>query len=307
MRLSYMAGPEDEGRKIYNVLKGQMRLSATQIKRLKDAGGVFLNGETAFTTRRIHAGELIQVDLTLAERQIDFPPEKGPVDVLYEDECLLALNKPAGIISHPSRAKYTGTLANYAAGYLLERWSDPSCHLVNRLDRDTSGVVLFARNAHIKRLASEALRAEGAGKEYEAVLWGRLCPDAGEIDVPIRREAPEKMRRIPAEDGQRAVTRYETLRCAKIHGGTASLVKFKLETGRTHQIRVHALYSDAPILGDPMYFTRESMAASKELGIEKQLLHAGVLRFCHPLTGKMVEIIAPVIREDMLSVTGSLR
>ncbi len=307
MKLSYTASERDQGRKIYGILKGELRLSASQIKLLKTAGGITLDGNGAFTTQRVAAGQLVEADLTLSERPPEFPPEAGALDVIYDAGGLLAVNKPAGMLSHPSRSRYSGTLANLAAGYLLEYYSDPCCHLVNRLDRDTSGIVLFARNAHLKRLAALALAAEGSYKEYTAYLFGELNPDSGVIDLPITRQAPGLMRRIVSPEGQRAVTHYVTVGGWDICGVRVTCVRFRLETGRTHQIRVHSLASGAPILGDPMYCTPESLAFSQSMGLSAQLLHAGRLSFPDPMSGAQLDLTAPIVRDDMVTFSEKLR
>ena len=307
MRLKYTVSDSDAGRKVYGILKGELRLSDTQIKRLKNGGGVLLDGQPSFTTRRVMQGQTVEVDLSVSEQPPQFPPEKGELDILWEGDGLLAVNKPAGMLSHPSRARFTGTLANYAAGYLLDKYSDASCHLVNRLDRDTSGVVLVARNAHLQRLCAQAIREPGACKEYMAYTFGWPEPEDGAMDMPIRRETPQKMRRIVSDDGQWAVTRYRTAGRWCLPEGKIAQVVYRLETGRTHQIRVHSFTAGFPLLGDGLYFTDGSRALSEKLGLTSQLLHAGRLSFVNPATGERVDIAAPVIREDMLSLQEKLR
>ncbi len=306
MRLKYTVNEYDAGRKVYGILKGELRLSDTQIKRLKNGGGIFLDGQPSFTTRRVQQGQTVEVNLSVSEQPPQFPPENGELNILWESEGLLAVNKPAGILSHPSRARFTGTLANYVAGYLLDRYSDASCHLVNRLDRDTSGVVLVARSAHLQRLCAQAIKEPEAYKEYTAYTFGWPEPEDGVIDMPIRREMPQKMRRIVSDDGQRAVTLYKTAGRWELLGGEVSRVEYRLETGRTHQIRVHSLAAGFPLLGDGLYFSDRSKALSERLGLTSQLLHAGRLSFVNPATGERVDIAAPVVREDMRSLEEKL-
>ena len=299
MKLTYTAGERDEGRKIYHVLRRDLKLSSTQVKRLKVAHGVLLNGVSVFTDFRVKAGDTVAADLSVAEDVPDFPPERGTLDILYENAAYLAVNKSPGLIVHPTRSRLTGTLVNVVAGYLLEREGSTVCHAVNRLDRDTSGVVLFAKSAHFKALAMEALQAPEAEKIYRAYLFGALPGGSGTIDLPIERAEPGMMRRVVRETGKRAVTRFETLRRMEINGCVISEVRLWLETGRTHQIRVHCAHLGAPILGDRLYGSRSSTAFSGEHGLDKQLLHAESLRFSDPLTGEQVQITAPFFREDM--------
>jgi 23S rRNA pseudouridine1911/1915/1917 synthase len=220
-------------------------------------------------------------------------PEAGGLDILYEDAGLLAVNKPSGVLTHPSRSRYTGTLANHAAGYLEKTTGDGRCHAVNRLDRDTSGIVLFAKNSYMKARASEALSAPNAKKEYLALVFGAMEPGSGTIDLPIKRLREEDMLRVAAADGQRAVTHYETVGNGYGPSGTVSLLLLSLETGRTHQIRVHCLALGHPVLGDHLYCTEESGELSARLGILTSALHARRLAFVEPVSHRPLVIEAP--------------
>ena len=303
MLLKYVVSDRDAGRKVYSVLRRELMISDTLTRRLKQAGAITIGGAPAFTDRRLEPGETLTVDIAAAEPPCDLVPETGALDILYEDEGLLALNKPAGMLTHPSRARYTGTLANLAAGYLERAWGDGRCHAVNRLDRDTSGVVLFAKNSYMKARASEALHAPDAGKEYLALVLGAVAPEAGTIDLPIKRLRKEDMLRVTAPDGQRAVTHFET-ECR--YAGTdapVSLLRLKLETGRTHQIRVHCLAIGHPVLGDHLYYTEASHAVSAQLGVVSSALHARRLTFIEPVTGAplVIEAPAPPVFHRLLS------
>ncbi len=300
MRLTYLAGEKDGGRRVYSILKGDLRLSARQIKLLKRAGAVAADGEPVFMDYRVTPGQLVTVSLDAAEPEPEFPAERGPLDILFENEALLAVNKPAGLLTHPSRGKYTGTLANFAAGYLTESAGSPSVHAVNRLDRDTSGVVLFAKNAHFGTLAASALREREAEKVYTAYLCGVLPERRGVISLPIEREQAGSQRRVTAPSGKPAVTEYETVQTADVLGRTVSEVRLSLKTGRTHQIRVHCASLGAPVLGDRLYGNSESLRLSDELGLESHLLHAGRLTFREPVKNELLTLTAPVTRADMI-------
>ena len=309
MVLKYVALDKDENRTVHCVMRKELNISATFMRRLKFAGAISVSGISAYTNHKLSPGEIVRIDIAVAEHPCDNLPENGEVEVLFENEGLLAVNKPSGILVHPSRSRYTGTLSNFVAGYLLRgnqnggsqapetRSDEPiscphACHAVNRLDRDTSGVVLFAKNSYMKSIAAEALSASDARKEYLALVCGEM-PLSGTIDVPIRRMEERNMLRIPSPDGQRAVTHYKTLCTSKSGEHTYSLVKFILETGRTHQLRVHSLHLNHPILGDKLYNNNESIAASQALGIETQALHAKFLTFKEWLSQKIIEISAP--------------
>lgn len=302
MRLSYTVTASDAGRKVYGILRRELSLSATTLKRLKAEKAIYLNAEPTFTTVRLSEGDVVSVDLTVGERDTAVEPEKGNLDLLYECDGFLAANKPCGMLVHPSRARADGTLLGIAAGYLQSKGESTLCHVVNRLDRDTGGVVLIAKTAHHKALLAAALSEDDAVKEYTALLSGVLEPAAGVIDAPIKRKTPEGMMRCVDPEGKRAVTEYETLGTAETDAGKVSLVRFRLKTGRTHQIRVHASHMGAPLLGDSLYGNETSQALSETLGITAQALHAGKLSFRDPITGEPLTITAPILRTDMTAV-----
>lgn len=300
MKLTYEAGERDAGRKVYHILKNTLGLSAGAIKRLKIAGAVTVNGETVFMDHRVEPGDTVEAALDLIEAAPDFPPERGELEVLFENPAILAISKPAGMLAHPSRGKFTGTAANFAAGYLLDTTGSAVCHAVNRLDRDTSGVMVFAKSAHFKARAIESLRAPEAEKEYLAYLCGELPQARGVIDLPIDREREGFQKRVIRDTGKRAVTEYETLTRAEAFGKPVTKVRLTLRTGRTHQIRVHCAHLGAPVLGDRLYGTAESAELSERLNLTAHLLHARRLCFPEPLTGEYLTLEAPISRADMI-------
>lgn len=302
MRIEYRACQRDADRKVYHILKNELRLSARQIKRLKYAGAVFVDGESVFMDRRVRPGELVWAELSAAEPSPDFPPETGELDIIFENEALLAVNKPSGILTHPSRGKFTGTLANFASGYMLGTYGTPAIHCVNRLDRDTSGVILFAKSAHYKNLAIESLSRPESEKVYHAYLAGVLPEAGGVIDLPIDRQCQGCQKRVVRDTGKRAVTVYETLGVSTARIAAVSEVRLVLKTGRTHQIRVHCSHLGAPVLGDRLYANEASAALSEELGIGATLLHASSLTLDDPLTGRSLTLNAPENRPDMTKI-----
>jgi len=295
MLTEYICLESDEGRKLYGILRRELALSLTQLRRIKPAGGIFVNGEQAHTDYRVKPGDRVHIRLDAVEKAPDLIPQDGPVEVLWESDGLMIVNKPCGLLVHPTHSKPTDTLANYVCGYLKTKDPKAACHVVNRLDRDTGGAVLIAKSARMKNLASKALGEESAVKEYIAFVWGCFSPAAGVIDMPIGRLEEVGMRRGYMADGQRAVTAYETLET----DGDISLVKFRLYTGRTHQIRVHCFEMGHPILGDRLYCTEESAALSERLGISAQALHAYHLAFTEPVSGESADITAPILRDDL--------
>lgn len=292
MILRYVATAADEGKKVYMVLRRELMVSDGLVRRLKQAGTIFVNGDSVYTDRRLLPGETLTANITAAEPPCDLVPEAGDLEILYENEGLLAVNKPSGVITHPSRSRYTGTLANFVAGYLEKTAGDGHCHAVNRLDRDTSGVVLFAKSSYMKARAAGALGEPDAEKAYATIICGRMEEVAGTINQPIRRLEEKNMRRIVSPDGQRAVTHYETLASIDVQGHCVSLLRIRLETGRTHQIRVHFHHAGHPVLGDILYYSEESRTVSEALGIPTQALHAQKLTFTEPLSGQRLTLTA---------------
>ena len=279
MRLERVIGPAEAGRTIKDILRGPMRVSAALMRRAKTEGRIALNGEERFVTAAVAEGDRLVFEVP--EEPCAVAPEKGEVELLWSDDGFFALNKPAGTFTHPTGRVNSGTLLNFAL-YL-----DPTARAVNRLDRDTSGVVLFARGAWAAALGAKL----GFEKEYRALVFGE--PREGEIALPIAREAPHALRRVVSPDGAPSLTRLSVLET----DGRASLVSLRPVTGRTHQLRVHCLAVGSPILGDGLYKTEASAALSRELGVTTQALHARSLAFTHPVTGERVVIEAEPERD----------
>lgn len=303
MILTHRVTREEEGRPLLLILRQSMGLSSTMVKALKRNGGLEVDGVLRFTIYQVSAGELVTADLARGEDESDNLPEDGDIEVLFEDEGLIAVNKPPGLIVHPTHSRNHGTLSNFVAGYLARSGARPICHIVNRLDRDTSGVVLFAKNAHIKTLAIDALKA--GKKRYLAVTCGTLSPPDGTIDLPIRRLQPRDMIRTVALDGKRAVTHYRTVATGEIAGQAYSVLDITLETGRTHQIRVHCQAQGAPLLGDLLYGDTCKQGAFP-LPVEGQFLHSYSLSFLHPQTKLPLCICAPIRDLSFLQVLKAL-
>ena len=301
MMLSFTvpAGPD---RKAYNILRRELKASAALVRRLKQANAIFVDGQPAFTDRMLQPGQTLTADLDACEPPSDLIRESGPLTVLYEEEGFLAVHKPAGCLIHPTHARNSGTLCNLAAGYLQARGQLPVVHAVNRLDRDTEGVVLLAKNSHFHALLSDALSAKDAGKEYLALVCGTMPQTDCCIDLPIRRVNELDMKREVSPDGQRAVTHCRVL----ASDSRLSLLGLRLETGRTHQIRVHCAHLGCPLLGDKLYGTPASLTLSDELGITTQQLLAARLRFTHPLTGAPMEIFCGPARPEFARLAEEL-
>ena len=257
------------------VLRETLRLSSAQLRRMKAAGSFSLNGERVFVTAPVRAGDVVTAELM--EETPSFPPEEGPLSVIYEDGHLLAVDKCRGMILHPTHSRFTGTLANLAWGH-IQAGGGEGCHALNRLDRDTGGVVLFAKNTW----AAANTAAIPGSKNYLAVVCGVPEKASGRVELPIARASERDMKRLCDPAGQPACTDWTLL---ETRDGL-SLLSLTLRTGRTHQIRVHMAAMGWPLLGDRLYGTAASLRRSAAMGEEMQCLWCRELRVLHPLTGE---------------------
>ena len=262
--------------KLLSLLRREFGLSAGLVKRLKWQNALFVNGAPAHTDCPVQPGDRVRV--VLEEQTEGFDPEPMPLSILYEDPYFLAVDKPAGMLIHPSRATNQGTLANLVAGYYRRTDQKSAFHPVTRLDRDTFGIVLLAKNAHLHALLQDA----AVKKTYHALTFGGPDTDTGIIDAPIARLPLPSLLRQVSPEGKPSVTEFEVLH----RDGQICKLALRPVTGRTHQLRVHCAYMGFPILGDPQYGTEESRRFSSELGLTYQMLCAHRLEFTHPLTGE---------------------
>lgn len=270
--------------KLSHILKREMKVSTGLMNRLKWEDRILVNGVPQRTNFPVQPGDT--VTLRMDEPEPEYPGEEMELSILYEDEHLIALDKPAGMLIHPSPHRDTGTLANGVIGYYQKKGLPCAFHPVTRLDRDTFGVVLIAKNSHAHGLLNDCHRAGKLRKTYEALVYGCPEPEQGIIDAPIARlPLPSLLRRVDPE-GKPSVTEY---RVVEKFGGY-SLVELRPVTGRTHQLRVHCAYIGCPILGDPQYGSAESQAFSARWALEYQRLCASSIEFDHPITGEHLVI-----------------
>ena len=280
MELRHIAAREG---RLSSILREDMKMSAGLMNRMKWQELLFVNGQPVHTDHIVKPGDVVTVPLE--EPAPEYPPETGPLTVLYEDDHILAVDKPAGMLIHPSRSRLTGTLANFVLGYFEKTGQKSAFHPLTRLDRDTYGVVLLAKNSHIHGLLNELHLQGGFEKIYHALTFG--CPekDSGTIDAPIARLPLPSLLRQVAPEGKPSVTEYRVL-----ERGAVSKLALRPVTGRTHQLRVHCAYMGFPILGDPQYGSRESQEFSRKMGLESQMLCAREITFCHPITGEKITL-----------------
>ena len=269
-----------EGR-LSSFLKGELKMSTGLMNRLKWGDAIRVNGQPQHTDFAVCLGDVVTVRLD--EPTAEYPPQDGPLTILYEDDHILAVDKPAGMLIHPSRSKNDGTLANFVLGYYQKNGQDSAFHPVTRLDRDTFGVTLLAKNSHIHSL----LQQIDLQKTYRAVVYGGPVEAHGIIDAPIARRPLPSLLRYIGPEGKPSVTEFWALRRQE----ETTLLSLRPITGRTHQLRLHCCHMGFPILGDPQYFTEESRAYSEMLGLQYQQLCAYSLEFDHPITGENLCIV----------------
>ena len=271
------------GRQVRSLLKNELGLSSTCINRLKRTEeGIRINGERVFTNAAVSAGDVLTVELSAADRPSEIPPVEMPLDIRFEDEYLIILNKSAPLAVIPSSlAPGELTLANGLSHYLGPEFT---FHPVNRLDRGTTGLMIVAKNSFVHSSLQEKLHSGAFFRRYLAVCEGVPQPAEGEIDLPIGRKEGSAIARCIDPDGQPAQSRYRVLE----QGGGFSLVELTPYTGRTHQLRVHMAAIGHPLAGDWLYGREDHDL------IPRPALHAAFLSVCHPVSGEMIELTAPL-------------
>ncbi|MEA4846587.1 MAG: RluA family pseudouridine synthase [Clostridiaceae bacterium] len=276
----YEIDEEYDGIRLGNYLRGKLMLSRNSLIKIKKSGSLKVNGCGAHTDTIVRIGDKVEFELP-DQGSDNILPEYMPLDIIFEDDHMIVVNKEAGIPTHPSRNHYMGTLANGLMYHWMEKDRNITIRPVNRLDRNTSGLVLFAKSSHIQHLMSQESYKNKITKEYLAIVQGRLVDDSGTIDAPIARENLRSIKRVVREDGARAVTHYRVIERYEDY----SLIGIVLDTGRTHQIRVHMAYLGHPLLGDELY------GGSQEK-IKRHALHAYNIKMLHPIENSMLDLTA---------------
>lgn len=285
--LQYRITESDTYNNIHELLKAH-GYSSTVIRHLKETeNGISRNGVWSKVYEPLCSGDTVTILLTEEASSENIVPTPLPLDIVYEDEDLLIINKPAGMPIHPSQGNYDNTLANACAYYFQQKGEPFTYRCINRLDRDTTGLLIIARHAYSASLLSSMIAKREIHREYLALATG-LVPDSGVIEAPIARvDGSTIEREVNFETGEFARTHYK---CLEYKNGY-SLVSLKLDTGRTHQIRVHMKYIGHPLPGDFLYNPDYSV-------IRRQALHSYRLTFTHPITGKELQFTAP-LPDDM--------
>lgn len=288
--ISLLTTPEDAGTRLDSFLAASLpELTRSAAARLIETGQVVVNGRTAVKSGRLSGGETVSVVLPDPE-PVEAVPQDIPLDVVYEDRDVIVVNKPSGLVVHPAPGHPDGTLVNALLYHCGESLSGIGGALrpgiVHRIDRDTSGLIIAAKNDAAHQALSAQLQDHTLARTYEAIVIGNLREDAGTVDAPVgRHHTDRKKMAVVDRGGKSAVTHWEVLE--RFPGYT--YIRCCLETGRTHQIRVHMAYIGHPILGDTVYGAKKSVA-----GLTGQCLHAVGLRFLHPRSGEAVELSCPL-------------
>jgi 23S rRNA pseudouridine1911/1915/1917 synthase len=270
--------------------------SRSRLKIWIDQGNVLVNGEVVRPKYKVTGDEMLQLSVQNIESEQNCEAEDIPLDIVYQDEDIIVINKPAGLIVHPAAGHYSGTVQNALLYFDESLAAVPRAGIVHRLDKDTTGLMVVARNLSSHKYLVNQIQKHEVTREYQAVIYGVLT-GGGMIDKPIGRHPHDRIKMAVRENGREAVTHYRLLQRFREH----SHVRVLLETGRTHQIRVHMSHIRHPIVGDPVYAGRHRVPAGAQpelleylQSFKRQALHAWKLSFVHPGSGEDVSYEAPV-------------
>ncbi len=284
---------ENSGSRLDSYLAQELSdISRSRLQKLIKDGNVQLNGQICTSKKEtVKPGDRLQISIPEAQ-PLDLQPEAIPLEILYEDDSLMIINKPAGLVVHPAAGHADGTLVNAVLSHcpnLAGIGGVQRPGIVHRLDKDTTGAIVIAKTDQAHQHLQAQLKAKTARREYLGIVYGSPRTESGTIDQPIGRHLVDrkKMAVVPVEKrGRLAVTHWQV----QERLGNYTLVRFQLETGRTHQIRVHSAFIGHPIVGDPIYSSGHSLGVN----LTGQALHAWKLKLQHPVTGEFIEAIAPL-------------
>ena len=281
MILEYVAVKNDNGKSINQILKEQFDLSNRLFCKLIKNKRILVNNQNIDTRNQVNLGDRISIDLNYNEDNSNIVAKKMDLDIVFEDEAILVLDKEQGVPVHPSMMHYEDSLASGVKYYFDSKGIKKRIRPVNRLDLNTSGLIIYAKNEFVQENLIKQMLSNDFKKEYIAIVIGSLKKKKGIIDEPITRKAGSIIERCISKEGQKSITEYEVIK----EIGNYSIVKCKLLTGRTHQIRVHMSYIGHPLLGDTLYGKESNL-------IKGQALSCFKLEFLHPIDLKKLEIIS---------------
>lgn len=292
--ITFQVEEKNSGEIIKRVLKDELNISSRLLSKLKKQEGVLLNGVYAKNHMVVKSGDIIKIIMTEPENK--FEPQNIPLEIIYEDIDVIIINKQPGIVVHPTKSHPQNTIANALAYYLNEKGIKCRIRFVNRLDMDTSGLLITAKNAFTHHVISEQMQQNLVKKKYLTFVEGSVTDDEGTIDAPIYRPSEESIKRVVDVRGQNSITKYNVIeRFPK-----STLLEIELLTGRTHQIRVHLEYIGHPLIGDSLY------GESQIKLIDRQALHSYYLKFFQPRFKNAVELSA-TMPKDMQNLRNALK
>lgn len=297
MKLEYIISKQEENKTIKQILLTHFQISHRLFTTLKRENSILLNDLPSFLYDLVRENDKISILFDYEEDNSNILPKEMNLSILYEDDCYLVVNKPAGIPVHPSILHYEDSLSNGIAFYFEQIGLKKKIRPVNRIDKDTSGLVIFAKNEYVQETLIRQMKTHTFQKVYLAIVEGILEEKQGTINAPIARKENSIIERCVIESGSPSITHYQVLQEQKIKNFPISIVKCTLETGRTHQIRVHLSYIGHPLLGDDLYGGNLTF-------IQRQALHSYQISLIHPVTKKAVHYEAP-LPEDLIRFLSS--
>ena len=285
MKLTYTIQPNDNFFNVKELLKLKFQISDRLLVKLKKNKKIWLNSTPTFVDSRLKPFDIVEILIDFEEKSENIIPTQIDLNIIYEDEYYIVINKPSGIAIHPSILHYTDSLANGVKFYFEQKNIKKKIRPINRLDKDTSGLIIVAKNdkAHINM--SEQIKERNVKKTYIALVRGNVPEEEATINMPIGRSTKDRKKMAVTKNGKQAITHFKVLKRYSKY----TLLEIKIETGRTHQIRVHMAEIGYPVVGDAVYSNGKN-----EFGIEGQMLHAYKLEFMHPITNKHMELTAPL-------------
>ena len=285
---------EDDNLTLKEVLLDKLNFSVRYVSKLKRFKTVNVNKNFKKLDKKVKKGDLIEV--SIQEDMANFKPQNLNLDIVYDDFDLIVVNKPPFMVVHPTKSHFENTMANWVTDYIVKKGEGVKIRFVNRLDMNTSGLVIVAKNPFAQHVLSSEMKEEGFDKKYITVVKGVVEKDQGTIDEPIYRPTDDSVKRVVDSRGQESITHYKVIERLK----DATVLEVKLETGRTHQIRVHMSHIGHPIIGDELYGSLD------EDLINRQALHAYSLKFKQPRTKEVLEFETDIPR-DMKELIEKLR
>ncbi len=303
LKLEYFVCYDDVGKSLKFILRNKLEISENLIKRLKNNNKIFCNSNPVRVNYVVNENDFIEVYIDFVEKSENIIPQDIPLDIIFEDDSIIAINKSSSIIVHPTIRHPSGTIANAIMHYLNNKNVYKKIRPVSRLDKDTTGIIIFAKNEYIQDNLIKQMQTKTFKKEYMGIVHGIVKNINGTIDLPIARKNESIIERYISLNGQSSITHYEVLE----HLNNSTLLKFNLETGRTHQIRVHCQAIGHPLIGDTLYgLSCNNISSDHEEPILRQALHSFKVSFIHPISKKQFSL-STILPQDMKNLLEILK